>query len=119
MSVVAAGTVTLQAASGIQRAPSTQVYTCSANQDNLQQCTMLSTEDVFPWGAVIFLTLLFTTLFTVTIIYAPKLLSRCFVRRDSPVVISDEDEEELADTSCYSHTSHSSQERYVQTEEDK
>ena len=66
---------------------------------------------------VIFFALLFTAFFTVTIIYMPKLFSRWIIRRDSPVV-TDEDEEEFAET-CYAHTSHSSQERYVQTEEDK
>jgi flagellar hook-basal body protein len=90
---VAIGTVTLQAASSIPKASSSQVYTCSANQDNMQHCTMLSTDDMFPWGTVIFMTLLLTTLFTMTIIYAPILISRWFRRRDSPVLMEEEEEE--------------------------
>ena len=74
---------------------------------------MLSTDDGFPWGTVILMTLLLTALFTTTIIFMPKLLSRWFQRRDTPVV-EEEEEEDLRFT--YSHSSHSSQERYVQTE---
>ena len=59
----------------------------------MQQCTMLSTDDGFPWGAVILLTILLTTLFTTIIILAPKLLSRWFKRRDMPVVEAKEEEE--------------------------
>ena len=59
----------------------------------MQQCTMLSTDDEFPWGAVILLTFLLTTLFTTIIIFVPKLLSRWSQRRDMPVVEEKEEED--------------------------
>jgi hypothetical protein len=52
---------------------------------------MLSTDDVFPWGTVIFLTLLLTAFFSAMILYAPKLFSRWFIRRDNPVVTEEEE----------------------------
>ena len=79
----------------------------------MQQCTMLSTDDGFPWGAVILLTFLLTTLFTTIIFFAPKLLSRWFQRRDMPVV-EEREEEEISIT--YTSPSQSSQDKYSQTE---
>jgi hypothetical protein len=76
---------------------------------------MLSTDDGFPWGAVMILTLLLTTILTTTIIYVPKILSRWYSRRDIPVVI-DECEEETEESHYASRTSHSSQEQCVQTD---
>ena len=92
ISAVAIGTVTLQVASNLPTASSSQVYTCSANQDNMQQCTMLSTDDEFPWGTVMLMTFLLTTLFTTTIIFMPKLISRWFRRRDILVMVEEEEE---------------------------
>jgi len=113
ISAVAIGTVTLQAAASIPKASSSQVYSCSANQDNMQQCTMLSTDDGFPWGAVILLTILLTTLFTTIITLAPMLLSRWSKRRGMPVV-EEKQEEEVAFS--YPSPSQSSQDIYTQTE---
>ena len=79
----------------------------------MQQCTLLSTDDGLPWGAVILLTILLTTLFTTTIVFAPKLLSRWFNRRDMLVVEAKEEEEV---TFVYSSQSQSSQDKYSQTE---
>jgi Kef-type K+ transport system membrane component KefB len=59
---------------------------------------MLSTDDEFPWRTVIFLTILLTALLTMTIIYAPRLISRWFRRRDSPVVNLEDEEEEIGYT---------------------
>jgi hypothetical protein len=100
ISAVAIGTVTLQAVASIPKASSSQVYSCSANPDNMQQCTMLSTDDGFPWGAVILMTFLLTALFTTTIIFMPKLLSLWFRRRDTPVV--EEEEEEYVSIHAFS-----------------
>ena len=95
VSAFAIGTVTLQAASSLPKASPSHVYSCSANQDNMQQCTILSTDDEFPWGTVILMTLLLTALFVTTIIFMPKLLSLWFRRRDALVVEEEEEEEDF------------------------
>jgi hypothetical protein len=77
---------------------------------------MLSTDDEFPWGTVILLTFLLTTFFTTTIMFAPKLLSRWFQRRDTPVVEAREEEEV---SFAYSSPSQSSQDKYSQTEDER
>jgi len=115
ISAVAIGTVTLQAAASIPKASSAQVFSCSANQDDMQQCTMLTTEDAFPWGAVILFTILLTTLFTTMIAFAPKVLSRWYQRRDMPVVEEDHDK---YDVFLHSSCSQSSKDIYTQTEDE-
>ena len=79
---------------------------------------MLSTDDGFPWGTVMILTLLLTTILTTTIIYVPKVLSRWYSRRDIPVVV-DECEEEREESHYASRTYHSSQEQYIQTDREE
>jgi hypothetical protein len=118
LSAVAIGTVTLQAAASIPKASSAQVFSCSANQDNMQQCTLLSTDNEFPWGTVMILTLLLTTILTTAIIFIPKILSNWYIRREIPDVI-DECEEETEESHYASRTSHSSQEQYVQTDREE
>jgi hypothetical protein len=108
ISAVAICTVTLQAAASIPKASSAQVFSCSANQDSIEQCTMLATDDGFPWGTVIVLTLLLTTILTTAIIYMLKMFPRWYSRREIPVVI-DECEEETEESHYASRTSHCSQ----------
>jgi len=103
----------LQAAASIPKASSAQVFSCSANQDDMQQCTMLTMEDAFPWGAVILFTILLTTLFTTMIAFAPKVLSRWYQRRDMPVVEEDHDEDVVF---LHSSCSQSSKDIYTQTD---
>ena len=81
----------------------------------MQQCTMLATDDGFPWGTVMILTLLLTAILTTVIICLPKMLPRWCSRREIPVV-TDECEEETEESYYASRTSHSSQEQYVQTD---
>ena len=76
---------------------------------------MLATDDGFPWGTVIVLTLLLPTILTTAIIYMLKTFPRWFSRREIPVVI-DECEEEIEESHYASRTSHCSQEQYVQTD---
>ena len=53
------GAVALEIASQLPTAESSQVYTCSADDNNNQHCTMLSTDDQLSWygfaAAVVFL----------------------------------------------------------------
>ena len=76
---------------------------------------MLATDDGFPWGTVMVLTLLLTTILTTVIVYIPKILSHWYSRREIPVVI-DECDKETEESHYASQTSHSSQEQYVQTD---
>ena len=82
----------------------------------MQQCTMLATDDAFPWGAVIMLTILLTTLFTTMIAFAPKVLSRWYRRRDMPVVEEDHEEEVVFLNPSFSQ---SSKDTYTQTEDER
>jgi len=76
---------------------------------------MLTTDNEFPWGTVMVLTLLLTTILTTAIIFIPKILSHWYSRREIPVVI-DECEEETEESHYASRTSQCSQEQYVQTD---
>ncbi len=76
---------------------------------------MLATDDGFPWGAVILITIFLTTLFTTVIVFAPKVLSRWYQRRDMPVVEEDHEEEVVF---LNPSSSQSSKDIYTQTEDE-
>ena len=83
--------IALEAFSRMPTAESSQVYTCTANDQNNQHCTMLYWDEEFPWCICVMSVILLAMIISLLFVYAPGLM-HCWTARRATPVVADEDE---------------------------